>query len=351
MEKNDSQALESGTYEIIRKRLDAQAQDLQTRLTKLNASRRNIFGAIENKLIANDRIYTENNCMPRDMVEIGNSQSFLFGYNVQMGLRKELQLSDVFSLYRFEDEDNSFHADDLDLIITEKLKEDFQQLYKYYKRTTFSKFYTKAPFLYAVFQVGSRPQDIKAFKWEVTKENKLVYIDSRSEREVQYPKQQEFDWVRAERDSFRQGKHPHVSILDRVFVETVGGNLTIKIDNNTESGEGIYAEPVENPNQRLDDANYFYADLGNLILLKIEPYQEDGKFRYFIFNEKLKEVRRVDAIGEACVLLPDEQGIIFPRGYYLQTGEFKKFDNALAGMHFEKRIISPNGEDFLFLFH
>ena len=58
------------------------------------------------------------------------------------------------------------------------------------------------------------------------------------------------------------------------FVETVGGDLTIKIEDNTEDGTGVYSEPVRNADQVLDDAEIFYAIVGNLILLKIKPYQE-----------------------------------------------------------------------------
>src|SRR5690606_5857557 len=100
------------------------------------------------------------------------------------------------------------------------------------------------------------------------------------------------------------------SIEDRVFVECVGGDLTIKIEDNTDTGEGIYFEPVDHKDQTLDDAEIFYSSIGNLILLKIRPYQEK-KFRYLVFNEKLATVRRIDTIENSCVLLPDDHGIIF----------------------------------------
>ena len=83
------------------------------------------------------------------------------------------------------------------------------------------------------------------------------------------------------RNQHQDGEHPHISIEDRVFVETVGGDLTIKVENNTRSGAGIYAEEVEVLDQTLDDAEIHYAILGNLILLKIRPYQEK---RYPIFH-------------------------------------------------------------------
>jgi hypothetical protein len=120
-------------------------------------------------------------------------------------------------------------------------------------------------------------------------------------------------------------------------VECVGGDLTIKVEDNTATGEGIYSEPVEQKDQTLDDAEMYYASVGSLILLKIRPYQEQA-FRYLVFNEKLKEAHRIDSIADSCVLLPDEHGIIFARGYYLQSGEFKAFDTQLNEMRFYKRI-------------
>ncbi|NJL12621.1 MAG: hypothetical protein HC913_06245 [Microscillaceae bacterium] len=177
---------------------------------------------------------------------------------------------------------------------------------------------------------------------------KLEYINNRSEYEFKYPEQHAFGWQRARREAYREGRHPHISIQDRVFVEAIGGDLTIKVEDNTESGEGIYSEPVERK-QGLDDGEYYFADLGNLIILKIRPYQEQN-FRYFVFNEKLHQAVRIDKIGEACILLPDQQGLIFSNGYYLQSGELKVFSNLVENLKFEKHIQAPNGEDHLFVF-
>ncbi|MCB0640670.1 MAG: DNA repair ATPase, partial [Phaeodactylibacter sp.] len=336
--------LEEGTYEIIRGRLNTQVEELRSRLGQLNGARKEVFGAIETKLIATDRIHTDNYCIARDIAAVG--QRCLFGYNVHVGLRSGIQLSDVFSTYSFEG--NSFKLSEQSLIQDPKFEQDFQNLYRYYKEAYFAKFLRLGSYLYMVFRLGKTGLDFKSFKWLV-KENDLVYVDNRSDHEVRDPEQYEFRWERATRDVFRFGKHPHVSILDRVFVETVGGDLTIKVEDNTDDGLGIYREPVESADQSLDDAEYFYADLGNLIVLKIRPYQED--FRYFVYNEKMQEVQRVDTLERSGILLPDNQGLIFANGYYLQTGEFKLFEQDLSDVHFERRIVSPNGEDFLYVFY
>ena len=88
-----------------------------------------------------------------------------------------------------------------------------------------------------------------------------------------------------------------------MFVETVGGDLTVKVENNTESGEGIYAEPVDEPLQTLDDASIEYAEIGPLVLMKIRPYREE-KHRYLVFSTRTQKVVRIDAIGRACWTTP-----------------------------------------------
>ena len=343
---NSSQGLEGGTYEILRDRLRNTGDDLRARLLKLNDERKEVFGAIETTLIATERISTSNNCVARDMVPVGGK--FLFGYNVLLGLKSETKLADVFSTYGYEKDE--FKQLDLSVIQDKRFVEDFANLYQYYKDTVFTRFMEIGPYIYMVFKVGKDITDIKAFKWTVNQDGTLGYVDARSEHEVVYPSQHEFEWTKTAREMFREGKHPHVSIEDMVFVETVGGDLTIKVEDNTADGLGIYREPVENKDQTLDDGEIYYAVLENLILLKIRPYQEE-LYRYLVYNIKQQEVTRIDKIEDAAVLLPDDHGIIFSNGYYLQTGEYKLFDNDLKNMMFERRITSPNGEDTLFIFY
>ncbi|MEM9586169.1 MAG: DNA repair ATPase, partial [Planctomycetota bacterium] len=337
--------LAAGTYEILRNRLREAADDLRSRLETLNAERAEVFGNIETHLISTERVTTDHNCVPRDLVSVGDR--FLFGYNVQFGLKTDVDLADVFSVYRFSD--HQFHSESLELIGNDRFRSDFGELYRFYKETTFARFFRAGPMLHMVFRVGKTPRDIKSFKWRVTPDS-IEYLDNRSEHEVRDPDQHAFRWVRTTRDHHHYGAHPHISIEDRVFVETVGGDLTVKIENNTDSGEGIYSEPVDHADQTLDDAEIHYAVVGNLILLKIRPYQEDVT-RYLVFNGKLNRAMRLDEIQHACVMLPGDQGLIFPGGYYLQTGEFKRFDHGLSDMRYQRTVAAPNGEDYLYLFY
>ena len=342
--ENKAIELEGGTYEIIQNRLQAQKNDLIERLQDLNLNRKNVFGAVETKLIANDRINTENSCIARDIVSFGNIS--IFGYNVHFGLRSEIKLEDVFSVYIFKE--NRFQQQDLTFINQESFINDFKNLYKYYRNTFFTKFMLTDQYLHMVFQIGESTTDIKTFKWLV-KNNQISYVDNRSDHEYQFPKQHEFNWQDVNYDNFRKGAHPHVSILDKVFVETIGGDLTIKIEDNSNSGKGIYEEPVTHKDQTLEDGKYRYADLGNLTVIEITPYLE--KPRYFIYNHKVQEVARIQSIEDTAVLLPDNQGLIFPEGYYLQTGSLKTFDKTIQNVKFQKKVNSPNGEDFLYVFY
>ena len=337
--------LEGGTYEILRNRLQKSGADLKARLAALNTERKTVFGAIDTKLIGTGRINTEHNCVPWDMVPVGSN--FLFGYNVVIGLKAEVELSDVFGAYSYTN--HAFHPLPLDLIANAQFAEEFRNLYKYYKNTQFVKFAVLGSHLFMVFRVGKSANDIKTFKW-LLQGDALTYIDNRSDHEYGFPPQHEFTWKRTTRDMQRAGKHPHISIEDKVFVETIHGDLTIKIENNTTTGRGIYSEAVSDKDQTLDDSEIYYAVVGNIILLKIRPYQEQ-EHRYLLYNAKLQTAQRLDALAEACVLLPDNQGLIFPHGFYLQTGEGKLFEKGLRDMLFEKRVVSPNGEDFLYVFY
>ena len=341
---HNQQQLDGGTYEIIQGRLQKQKSELLERLAKLNSARKTVFGNVETKLIANNRINTENSCIARDIVTIGNK--CFFGYNVHFGLRTEITLADVFSIYTYTD--GHFDIESLQPLEDDVFINDFTNLYKYYRNTVFSKFAIIGNYLHMVFQLSESPTDIKTFKWLINDGN-LQYVDNRSEHEFKFPNQHEFNWQTPTREHHVYGEHPHISILDKVFVETIGGDLTIKIEDNTDDGKGIYSEPVELVDQTLDDGQYRYADLGNLIALEIKPFQEAP--RYFVYNHKIQDVKKINSIADACVLLPDDHGVIFPDGYYLQSGDFKLFDNGITNVKFKKKVSSPNGEDFLYVFY
>ena len=349
----DKAVAEGGAYEVIRQRLLEYGRQLESKTEALNQARLEEFGSSDMKVAARVRVRTENNCVARDIVQVG--ELLLFGYNVFIGLKKETLVEDVFSLFRVQDNGSGYEMEPVTLtgsfLSDSGFSNDFTELYRYYKHARLVELTLKEGKLLAGFQIGERTEDIRVFRWAVSADGKDVkYIDNRGERDIQLPPAFDFEWQETSREDFVHGRHPHINILDTVFVETTGGDLTVKVEDNTEDGLGIYREPVDDATQSLDDADLFYAAVGELILMKVRPYREEA-WRYLIFNTVTQEVLRIDAVGESCVQLPEDHGIVFPGGYYLQTGEYKTFDGEAKGLKFQHRIRSPNGEDVLYVFY
>ncbi len=344
-----------GSYDVIRERLVAQAKELSDRASKLNEARVSEFGGTDLAVIGNERVRTENNCLPRDILQVGGR--LLFGYNVFLGLRSETSASDVFSLHKFAQDGETFDFSAVPFdeggpgfLANPEFAAHFTELYNFYKEAKLIALTRSETKALAVFQIGAAVSDVRVFRWDLDASGTPTYRDNRGERDYQFPPQHDFEWVVCSRDNQVQGAFPHISIEDEVFVETTGGDLTIKVENNTESGEGIYAEPVAEADQTLDDAEFEYARVGPLILLRILPYREEVR-RHLVFSTRSHSVVRIDAIGQACVSLPDGHGVMFPGGYFLQDGQHKVFDGDFGDYEFQRAVRSPNGEDVLYVFN
>jgi MoxR-like ATPase len=351
----DALVADSGSYELLKKRLADLGGVLQQKTGALNAARLQAFGRAEQTLLWRTRARTENNCTARDIVRIGDL--LLFGYNVFIGLRKETQVGDVFALYRLAPQDGAEELEAVPLagsfLDDPRFAADFRELYAYYKQASLIQLRVHQQKLLAAFQIGQQLHDLRVFRWSLENDGSVRYIDNRGERDMALPPSHDFEWTAVSRDDHVAGRHPHVNILDTVFVETVGGDLTVKVENNTETGLGIYAEPVEDPNQSLADAEIAYARLGSLILLRVRPYREQVE-RFLVYNARNQTVQRIDAIGQSCVQLPEDHGIVFPGGYYLRSGEFKRFDlpaDVAAQLRIKRVLRAPNGEDVLYVFY
>lgn len=353
VDSSEDAALAGGNYAVIRRRLEAQGKTLRERAEALNQRRKDTFGGTELAVVANGRVRTEHNCISRDVVNVGGK--LLVGYQVLLGLKQETRVEDVFGLYRFEEGADGYDfsrvpSAEVPFLADPAFQKDFGDLFRYYRDCELLQLRANETRLLAVFRIGASVDDVKVCRWRVDPGGRLTYVDNRGDRDHVYPPSHDFEWTPTGREHQRAGRHPHVNILDEVFVETVGGDLTVKVEDNTEDGEGIYREAVEDANQTLDDGEIHYAKLGTLILLKIKPYREPS-YRYLVFNTRTREVVRIDAIGRACVQLPEDHGIIFPGGYYLESGDYKLFDTPIEGLEFKRVIKSPNGEDVLYVFH
>lgn len=353
----DAPPVDGGSYDVIRRRLHTQAGSLETAARALNAQREATFGGSGWDVRGQERVRTEHNSRPVDMVAVEGGM--LVGYHAVLGLKQQTTVDDVFQLYDVVSPDGdggslSFppaaDADRLAFLRDPNFARDLTELFQYYKSARLTRLRRLDGLLLAVFQVGERVGDVRVLRWQVDPSGHATYVDNRGERDHVSPPAHDFTWTPTSRDDHILGRHPHINVLDTVFVETVGGDLTIKVEDNTASGEGVYAEPVDDPNQSLDDADVAYARQGSLILLRIKPFRED-RVRYLVFNANTRRVLRADAIGQSCVALPEDHGILFPGGYVLRDGEQKLFDAESEGLRFARRIDAPNGEDVLFVFH
>ncbi|WP_077796192.1 DNA repair ATPase [Streptomyces sp. JHA26] len=340
-------AVDAGTYEVLRDRLTAQAGELARRAELLDARRVEEFGTARLELAGTRRLRTEHACVPRDVVAVGDA--LLVGATGRPGPRPRTAVADVFALY---DRDlNRLPGTAVPGLLDDPAFErEFADLHRYYRQARLLRLRRVEGRLLAVFRTGEKADDIRVLRWSLDEAGRPAFLDARGERDDTFPPSHDFTWTEATREDHVPGRHPHVSVLDELYVSAVGGTLTVKLENDTETGEGIHHEPVDEPLQALADADVAHARVGALILLRVRPYKEDAH-RYLVFNTLTKTVVRLDGVGQACRRLPDDQGIVFPGGYYLVTGAHKTYETDASGLEFEREIRSPNGEDVLYAFH
>ncbi|OKK04637.1 DNA repair ATPase [Streptomyces sp. CB03234] len=333
--------LDAGTYEVLRDRLDARAGELARRTEALNTARIAAFGATGLTLAATDHLRTERDLLARDIVAVGDV--LLVGYEAPSA-------DDVFALY---DRDLNRLRDDAvpGLLDDPAFVSEFAALHRYFQGARLLRLRHVDGKLLAVFRTGARAEDIRVLRWSLAPSGDVRFLDAHGERDHVLPAPYDVHWTETTRDDHVLGRHPHIAVAGgTVFVSTVGGMLTVKTENDTETGEGVFSEPVDEPLQSPADAEVAYAVVGVLVLLRVRPYKEET-WRHLVFHTLTKSVVRLDGIGLSCRRLPDDQGIVFPGGHCLASGTVKTFDADTSGMAFERAVRSPNGEDVLYAFH
>ncbi len=344
---------EGSAFETIQRRLKEQGAQLRREVSGLNQAREDIFGSAGMNVLGRARVRTENNAVARDVVRLGDS--LLFGFNLRLGLRKTLAIEDVFRLYHLNDGDSGFEMTEAAIegsfLTDARFVTDFRELQQYYNTATLSQLVILKGMLLMAFRIGDKLDDLRVFRWELKPDGEVGrYVDNRGERDLTFPDRFSFAWKSVGRDSQVQGRSPHLNIADTLFVDNLRGNITFKVENNTATGEGIYQDAVESDSQSLDDATFDYADLGEILLVRILPFNEK-QWRYYLFNRTERKVERVDTMAGSVASLPDNHGLIFPSGYYLTTGELKTFQIPDGDFRLKRTLRSPNGEDVLYVFY
>ena len=100
---------QSSSFDLLRARLGEHGKALLEKAGALNTARLAEFGRQEMALLSRTRARTENNCVARDLVLVGDV--LLFGYNVFIGLRQETKVSYVFGLYKLRREGDQAELD------------------------------------------------------------------------------------------------------------------------------------------------------------------------------------------------------------------------------------------------
>ncbi|MBW3706290.1 DNA repair ATPase, partial [Streptomyces griseus] len=343
--------VDAGAYEVLRRRLSAQAGELVRRAEALNVRRTEEFGSTGLRLLATEQVRTEHASVPRDLVAVGGK--LLFGFERGPGARGEAGVDDVL-LVRDAEGDGEAPGNGDTLLEDDGFRRAFSSLHRYFRDARLLRLRRVDGRLLAVFRTGESAEDIRVLRWALGPDGAPgAFLDARGERDHVFPPSHDFAWTATGREDHVPGRHPHIAVGKGggLFVDTLGGTLTVKVADDTESPDGIYEEPVDEPLQSLADADVEYAEVGPLVLLRVRPYKEDA-WRHLVVNSLLATVQRLDGIGPSCHRLPEDQGIIFPGGYYLTTGTAKTFDTAeeLTEPVFEGAVRSPNGEDVLYAF-
>ncbi|MGW6833469.1 DNA repair ATPase [Streptomyces sp. NPDC054949] len=337
--------IDAGTYEVLRDRLGARAAELARRAEALNARRVEVFGSTGLTLTGTAPVHTPEPCVARDLVAVG--EWLLLGHGVPVGHTGDVRPGEVFGLY---DRDLNPAPEDAvpGLLDDPGFLREFAALFRYYRQARLLRLRHVEGGLLAVFRTGETAADIRVLRWRLAGGG-VRFLDARGERDHVRPAPHDVEWTAATREDQILGRHPHLSVGGDLYVSTVGGRLTVKTENDTETGEGVFTEPVAEPLQALADAEVAHARVGPLILLRVRPYKEDTR-RHLVFNTVTREVVRLDGIGRGCRRLPEDQGIVFPGGYCLAGGAHKTFDVDTDGLTYERTVRSPNGEDVLHVF-
>ncbi|MFE0737299.1 DNA repair ATPase [Streptomyces sp. NPDC058855] len=345
--ETDPHVVDEDAYAVLRERLVAQATELASRARALNQARTREFGSDELELTGTGQARTADPCVLVDVVAV--EDRLLFGRGgPPSAAGAEPSVTDVFAL--FDRELGALPEDAVPGLLDDPaFVREFAALHRYFRDARLVRLRRTDGRLLAVFRTGENADDLRVLRWEVGPSGGCRFLDAQGEREYLAPSGQDVDWVAAGREDHVPGRHPHISLAGRLFVSTVGGMLTVKTENDTDTAEGVYAEPVDEPLQALADAEVAHAVVGPLVLVRVLPYREET-VRHLVFNSLTGAVVRLDGIGQACLRLPDDRGVVFPGGYCLAEGTVKTFETDTGGLEYEGSVASPHGEDVLYAF-
>jgi hypothetical protein len=349
------------SYDLLRERLAGVADRLATQAVALNNERAAVFSPQPMTLAEQDRVHTDAACLPRDAVSIG--ELMLLGYNIPAGLATNRSVNDVFALYRLAQKTPTdwdvlpVARDDAAWFLgNEAFQRDFGEIYRYYADARLVSLGLSGDELRMSFGIGTGVADLRTLRWRMPRpgsnENPL-YIDAYGEDAGHVDATFDFEWKPIGREALVSGRWPHLNVLDTLFVGASKGVLDFRIDDPlvslAEGGRSVGSDRVNESEADVAEHRIAAARVGDLVLLRMLPYREE-EYRYYAYSRLSRRLERIDAIGRGCRMLPEDQGIVFPGGYLLASGETRVFATDAANSRLIASYRSPNGEDVLYAY-
>ncbi|WBP86627.1 DNA repair ATPase [Kitasatospora cathayae] len=341
MDAHDTR-LDAGSYEVLRDRLARAAAELADRARALNARRVEEFGGGELRLTGTGRLTTARPCLPQDLTAAGGL--LLLGTRPAEVTDGGGDFTDVLGLHH---PDLSPAPAEGTLLDDPRLRQDLADLRRYFRDARLERLRPVGGRLLAVFRTGPAAADVRVLRWRLD-DDRVSYQDGRGERDHAPAEGQQLDWTALTRDDqlpAAPGSAPRADLAGELHLGVDGGRLTLT----TPDGRELHHEPLAEALQTLADTQTAHARLGTLLLVRVRPYQEET-VRHLVVHLPTGRVTRIDALGQACLRLPADQGVAFPGGCHLADGTVRVFDQPVDGLVYERTLLSPNGEDVLYEF-
>src|SRR3954469_17619822 len=218
VDQQDERSLEGGSYEVIRRRLLERTAELAAKAEALNAKRKLLFGGGELTLVATERVRTENNCTPRDVVSVDGQ--LLFGFQVFIGLKTETRVQDVVSLFKFQKDGQTYDLSQQPFegpgafLADVEFDKQFRDAFRYYKEARLLQLVSTETRLLMAVQIGASVADNKIFRFAIDGKGRVSFMDARGEDDYKPPRRHPFEWTPARREDQVAGPHPHINILN-----------------------------------------------------------------------------------------------------------------------------------------
>ncbi|BDD03164.1 DNA repair ATPase [Aureibacter tunicatorum] len=314
--RNTSRSLDFSTYEVLKQRLQQQTESLENKLQQLDASRKEAFGSFDMSLLESVGLELPEKSRLVDFTILGNL--------VMAGRFNELRqenskLEDIFSLYEYK-EGGKLELIDLNIIDQSEFKRELFETLTNNAQVRFYRFVRKDHYVYFAFKSPGARNYFKVFKW-LYENGEMKYLGVNVKHELNLPEQQELNWKLISKEKLNAGDAPLLEMTDEEVTQLVGNK----------------------PEALL------HAKLGNLVLIKFKSGYES--YKYLIYHNRFKTVDAVESLQEACLILPNDQGVIFPKGFYLQSGDHESYDYPCKNLSYVKHILSKSGQDYLYVFY